>query len=79
MANITFNKSKLQTLLNQQGLTAYAADMRCGFVRKNGRPSGQVNAILRGYRCPNAETLANLAAGLGVPMEYFFEKSSATS
>ena len=76
---MTFDKSKLQTLLNERDMTAYAADVACKFMDKyNHRPTGQVNAILHGQRCPNAETLAKLAAGLGVPMEYFFEKSPPT-
>ena len=70
-----FSPTKLKALLDERGLTMYAADVLCGFLnQKTGRPSGQVGHILTGNRKILAETCARLAAGFGVPMEYFFEK-----
>lgn len=75
MPNPKFSPQKLQALMNEKGLNPYAVDGACGFIDKHGACDGRTRKMLNG-RQPKANTLFDLAEGLGVPMEYFFENTS---
>lgn len=74
---MTFSPEKLKALLAERGLTPYAADMACGFIRKSGVRKGwamgHVERWCRGASTPSGPAAATLAATLGVPIEALYD------